>query len=40
MVIGDRFVFIHSPKTGGTFVTKMLKDVSSKSPGFSLVELP
>jgi hypothetical protein len=39
LIIGEQFVFIHSPKTGGTFVTKMLKNVSAKSPGFSIMDL-
>lgn len=31
MLITDQFVFIHQPKTGGTFVTKIVKDLHCPS---------
>jgi len=31
MIITDRFVFLHVPKTGGTFVTSILEELHSKT---------
>lgn len=31
MILTDRFVFMHVPKTGGTFVTRVLRDVLTPS---------
>ena len=40
IVVKDAFVYIHHPKTGGTFVTEMLRKVASENNGFSIQELP
>lgn len=40
IVVNDAFVYIHHPKTGGTFVTEMLRKIASENNGFSILELP
>lgn len=39
MVVTDNFVYLHSPKSGGTFVTEMLLAVASRVNGFSAINL-
>ena len=38
MIITPHFVYLHYPKTGGTFVTRMLHEMKQHNPGFSLSE--
>ena len=40
IIVNNAFVYIHHPKTGGTFVTEMLKRVASTSKEFTIQELP
>lgn len=40
MIITDTFVYIHYPKTGGTFVSEMLKQLAQKSPDMTCYEVP
>ncbi len=40
IVVNDAFVYIHHPKTGGTFVTEMLRKVSSIDKAIYIKELP
>jgi hypothetical protein len=40
MIITDKFVFIHQPKTGGTFVTEVLKRIHAARAGRALLPLP
>ena len=35
MVVTDNFVYIHSPKSGGTFVTEMLLEAAARNSGFN-----
>lgn len=39
MIVTDNFVYIHSPKTGGTFVTAMVKAAAQASPDFHATDL-
>ena len=39
IVVKDAFVYIHHPKTGGTFVTKMLHKIASNNDDFIVEEL-
>ena len=38
IIVNNQFVYIHHPKTGGTFVTEMLRKVSSLDNGFNIQE--
>ncbi len=38
MIITDRFVFLHLPKTGGTFVTEVLKKINFQYPELKVKE--
>jgi hypothetical protein len=38
MIITDSFVFLHLPKTGGTFVSKMLLELGQRVEGFEAFE--
>lgn len=40
MLLTPYFVYLHHPKTGGTFVTKMLHELQARHPGFKVVEPP
>ena len=40
MIITPDFVYLHHPKTGGTFVTKMLYQMSRQYPEFKVTEPP
>ena len=40
IVVKDAFVYIHHPKTGGTFVTEMLRKIASENNGFNIEEPP
>lgn len=39
MVVTDNFIYIHSPKSGGTFVTEMLIEAASRNSGFNACNL-
>ena len=39
MVVTDNFVYIHSPKSGGTFVTEMLLEAAARNSGFNACDL-
>jgi hypothetical protein len=39
MIIADDFVFLHPPKTGGSFVTEVLTDVYARQHGRRIVNL-
>jgi hypothetical protein len=39
MIIADDFVFLHPPKTGGSFVTEVLMDVYARQHGRSVITL-
>ena len=38
IIVNNAFVYIHHPKTGGTFVTEMLRKVASLDNGFNIQE--
>lgn len=40
MLVTDDFVFLHIPKTGGTFVTEMLMELDRRSDRFSARRVP
>lgn len=40
MIISDTFVYIHHPKTGGTFVTEMLRKLADKQGRISFYDVP
>jgi hypothetical protein len=40
IVVNNAFVYLHHPKTGGTFVTEMLRKIASDTEGFSIQEIP
>ena len=39
MVVTDNFIYIHSPKSGGTFATEMLIEAASRNSGFNACNL-
>lgn len=39
MIITDQFVYLHQPKTGGTFVTAMLQQLSERVPSFNVTSI-
>ncbi|MCF8069628.1 MAG: hypothetical protein K9L30_13680 [Desulfobacterales bacterium] len=40
IVFNNAFVYIHHPKTGGTFVTEMLRKIALGDDGINILELP
>lgn len=39
MIVTDNFVYIHAPKTGGTFVTAMIEAAAQATPDFHATDL-
>ncbi len=40
LIVNNAFVYLHLPKTGGTFVTDMFQRIASESENFTVLELP
>ena len=40
LIVNNDFVYIHHPKTGGTFVTEMLRNIAFETDDLNILEVP